>query len=209
MQWRWHYEGHPGDPWANMAADTNLLSSLQEECPGLPTVRIYEWDRAAVSIGRLQKEETVRLVYSHLPIVRRPTGGRAVVHGNDLTITVAVRREWLPGAIGQPVLSSYRQIMTGLVEALKRCDLPAVYADPSRLRPRVSSVNCFETASECDLINSRTGGKLVGSAQRRERDVILQQMSLPLDILPDRAFFLTALRSGFGKALRVEEWMVN
>ena len=90
-QAQWQEEQSPGSPWHNMAVDAALLSELREGGQCLPIVRLYQWDRPSVSIGRLQPEEPVRRLYPDLPCVRRPTGGRAVLHGEDLTITVAAQ----------------------------------------------------------------------------------------------------------------------
>ena len=209
MQWRWQRETVPGDPWTNMAMDAELLADLLAERTQLPTVRIYQWDRPSVSIGRLQVQEAVIRKYPELTWVRRPTGGRAVLHGNDLTITVATRSQWLPGVVGQGVLPSYRTIMAGIREAFRECGIPTVFGTPRQSRQTAGIVNCFEVAAGCDLLDCRSGRKIAGSAQRREQNVILQQTSLPLEFLPEIEAFIQSVQLGFQKALLVDQWFVN
>ncbi len=189
-----------------MAADAAFLSAISEGRRDIPVVRLYQWDRPSVSIGRLQQEESVRRLYPDLPCVRRPTGGRAVVHGRDLTIAVAARVSWLPGDSGKTVLSSYHLVMAGLVAAL------AEAGQKVRFGTEIvcgigGSINCFDSIAGCDLVDAYTGRKLVGSAQRREGDAFLQQMSLPLSLVPDMGAFTHSLQRGIGDALYVEEWL--
>ena len=177
-----------------MAADAALLAELAEQ-PGPPAVRVYTWDRLSVSIGRLQHEAPVRALYPDLPLVRRPTGGRAVLHGGDLTVTVAVRLEHLPED-SRSVLSSHHLLMGNVLRALSALGLEACFGGCA-LGKQNGIINCFELSAACDLIDSRTGKKLVGSAQRRENAALLQQMSLPLGILSDRNLFLHCLHREF------------
>lgn len=205
-QARWQEERVPGSPWHNMAVDAALLSGIREDRQSLPVVRLYQWDRPSVSIGRLQPEEPVQRLYPDLPCVRRPTGGRAVLHGEDLTITVAARVDWLPGDGGGTVLSSYRLLMAGLVTALAEAGHETCFGE-EKPRGGRGSLHCFDLAAGCDLVGARTGQKIVGSAQRREGEALLQQMSLPLALLPNLNGFMQSLRPGFGDVLGVEEWL--
>ncbi len=199
-------DNQPGSPWHNMGVDAAMLLEMCANPQSLPVVRIYQWDRPSVSIGRLQPEEPVRRLYPELPCVRRPTGGRAVLHGEDLTIAVASRTDWLPDGVGRTVLSSYRLLMTGLAVALAEAGLDVCFGT-ERVSKGKEALHCFDMAAGCDLIDTRNGRKLVGSAQRREGDALLQQMSLPLALLPNLTAFTQSLRRGFGQALRVDEWL--
>ena len=176
-----------------MLTDTALLAALGDA--GIPTVRVYTWSKSAVSIGRLQKEEAVRRLYPELPLVRRPTGGRAVVHGDDLTVTVALPLDCLTPE-RHSVLASHELLVDPVKAALTACGLSVCYGG-CPIRSQRDVVNCFDLAASCDLIDSHTGTKLVGSAQRREGHALLQQMSLSLALLPDRAAFLSHLRECF------------
>lgn len=201
----WQADRQPGSPSHNMEADAALLEAIVNGRLFLPVIRIYQWDRPSVSIGRLQPEEPVQRLYPHLPIVRRPTGGRAVLHGEDLTITIATRTDWLPGDSGRTTLSSYRLLMAGLMAALKEAGHD-VSVGTEKLRGNRGSIQCFDLAAGCDLVDAFSGRKLVGSAQRRDGNAILQQMSLPLSLLMDKTTFCRALQREFQQALGIEEW---
>jgi len=201
---QWRQDERPGSPWDNMAADVALLSAISGGQQDVPIVRLYQWDRPSVSIGRLQREEPVRRLYPDLPCVRRPTGGRAVVHGQDLTVSVAARTDWLPGDAGRTVLTSYHLLMAGLIEALAGAGHETSFG--AEACGVGGNINCFDSIAGCDLVDVRTGRKIVGSAQRRVGETLLQQMSLPLSLVPDLAAFAASLRRGIGDALHVEEW---
>jgi lipoate-protein ligase A len=204
MRWLWLEDAAPGAPDYNMAADAALFEAIRDARLMLPVLRVYRWDRPSVSIGRLQDEAAVRAVYPSLPIVRRPTGGRAVLHGFDLTITIVTRDEWLPATDAHGVLSSYRLIVSGIVSALRAVGHDAV----SGLRgPHSHSPRCFDSVAACDVADSRTGRKLLGSAQRRERGAILQQMDIPEEARIDAPAFLAAVRRCVGEAMGVREWV--
>ena len=173
-----------------------------------PIVRVYQWDRPSVSIGRLQNRDMVRDAFPGLPIVRRPTGGLAVRHGDDLTISVITRDVWLPGRQGRGVLSSYRQIVSGLLSAFAASGLQAALGGTGSVRER-GVIDCFASAAACDAIDTRTGRKVMGCAQRREDGAILQQMSIPCACLSDMALFVRAAQAGLGRALSVKEWLVR
>ena len=206
MRWQWQFEEQPGDPWSNMEGDTALLAALRNGQASYPTIRLYQWDRPSVSYGRLQNEEAVGQFYPNLPRVRRPTGGRAVLHGADMTITVATLSDWLPGR-ESGVIGSYRQILAGILSALKAFDIPAQFSERTKIHTSKNVVNCFDLADCCDLIDRRTGRKILGSAQRREGQAILQQMSVQLADLPQRTEFTHRLKSCFQEALQIEGWL--
>ena len=197
MLWNWQGECEPGIPEQNMAVDAALLDSLVSGQSTAPTVRVYRWDRPAVSIGRLQPEEPVRRLYPCLPVVRRPTGGRAVVHGDDLTITVAVRLDCLPPE-SRSVLTSHQWLMDPIKFALETLGIPACYGGCA-IGSQKAVINCFELSAACDLIDGNTGKKLAGSAQRREESALLQQISLPLSLISDPATFYSTLHQKFSQ----------
>ncbi len=180
-----------------MATDALLLTTLAESCTATPAVRAYTWNKPAVSIGRLQNEAAVRALYPNLPLVRRPTGGRAVLHGDDLTISVAVRLDWFP-LERRSVTGSHQLLVDPVRIALASSGLNVCYGG-CPIRDQKNIVNCFDLAASCDLIESHSGKKLVGSAQRRENNALLQQMSLSLALLPNRAAFLWHLRKAFAE----------
>jgi lipoate-protein ligase A len=207
--WRWRQETEPGTPDGNMVADAALLREVLDDPQSLPIVRVYTWDRPCVSIGRLQDEAAVRVAFPDLPLVRRPTGGRTVRHGDDLCVAVAARLSDLPlDGSEWGVLPTFRLIAAGLMDALMLCGRPAVFG-ASRSPGRASAVDCFASAARCDVVNPRTGRKLIGCAQRREDGALLQQMSIPLINLPEPAAFLAFLRHSLTGRLAVSAWKEN
>jgi lipoate-protein ligase A len=115
--------------------------------------------------------------------VRRPTGGRAILHDDEVTYSVVVAESQL--AHGGSVMGSYREISRGLEVGLQRLGLEAALGetagDPEhRQAARDLPTVCFAQASRCDLVAA--GRKVVGSAQVRKRGVILQHGSVPLHI---------------------------
>ena len=207
MRGRWREDLNPGDPWANMATDQALFEAVQDGSAFLPIVRVYRWDRPAVSVGRLQDWARVQRAFPELPAVRRLTGGRAVVHGEDLTVSVITRADWLPGGGG--ILSSYRQIACGLIAAFGAVGIAACLGSSARVGNQHDIVNCFEISAGCDLVETETCRKLAGSAQRREGGALLQQMSIPARALPDERLFIAEIKTGLERALGVSEWSVD
>lgn len=189
----------------NMAADETLAESVAAGAS--PALRLYTWSPPCVSLGRNQPARgrfDVRLARQRgIDIVRRPTGGFAVYHGRELTYAVAV-----PAALFGGPRRTYHQIHRAIVNGLRRLGVAASIAgdrvgpphpDPlphggegnegsrADLRPRgregivgVAGVAwgepCFREAARGEVVAG--GRKLVGSAQRRERGVILQHGSI-------------------------------
>ena len=204
--WRWLEHRQPGSPEFNMAMDAALLGELRDGEATMPIIRVYLWDRPSVSFGRLQSEAAVENYYPNLPRIRRPTGGRAVVHGEDLTITAALLTSHLPSHCNLGVLGAYRLILAGVVQGLCRVGVVTQFGSDNPVNASKKSVNCFDLADGCDLIDARTGRKILGSAQRREGEAILQQMSLPLAVIPNLADFIDVLKSAFQEALEIGVW---
>jgi lipoate-protein ligase A len=163
----------------NMAIDEAILDSVAAAMAP-PTLRFYAWDPACLSLGHAQPMDVVDeagLVVEGWDIVRRPTGGRALLHTDELTYSIAAP-DSVPGLAGG-VLPSYRTLSRGLLAGLERLglhpDAPAltVVGQSDRLNPV-----CFEVPSAYEITVG--GKKLVGSAQLRRRSAILQHGSLPL-----------------------------
>ncbi len=177
---------------------------------GLPTIRVYDWDEPALTIGRLQDFEAARLAFSGMACIRRPTGGRAVLHGSDLTISVVVREEQLrPRIEERGVLGSYHLLVQAIVETAGEYGICLERSPNSRGTNR--SQDCFKHVAACDLVDQATGEKLLGAAQLRRQGTILQQMSLrPLqnvEILG--AEFQASLRHNFQKILQISAWRLE
>ncbi|MCL5676382.1 MAG: lipoate--protein ligase family protein [Firmicutes bacterium] len=178
----------------NMAIDEAILEAhAAGHVP--PTLRFYGWSPAAVSIGyfqRLEAEVDLEACRSlGVDVVRRPTGGRAVLHESDeLTYSVVIRQELLPG----DVIHTYRVLCEGLLAGIHGLGVEAGMATPDPGRSGrleiASSSACFNSPSWYEV---ETGGKkVVGSAQVRHDGVILQHGSILLELDADRLF--TVLR---------------
>jgi lipoate-protein ligase A len=145
-----------------------------------PTLRLYAWNPPCLSLGRAQPLEAVDLVRLQAEgwdWIRRPTGGRAILHTDELTYAVAGPMDHPD--LGGGVLDSYRKLSAGLVRAL---EILGVRPDPP-VETRVdedgrSQPICFEVPSAYEITVG--GRKLIGSAQVRRRGGVLQHGSLPL-----------------------------
>jgi len=177
---------------------------------GLPTIRVYRWEGQALTIGRLQDLDAARAAFPGVSCIRRPTGGRAVLHGSDLTITVVASEEILrPRPTARGVLASYHLLLQGVVQTVE--DFGGRLVPGRNLRRENRSQDCFERVAACDLVDQATGVKALGAAQLRRRGAILQQVSLrPLqnvEILG--AEFQRRLRHNFTEVLQVCGWRVE
>ena len=169
-----------------MARDHALARTL---APGTAILRLYRWRTPTVSLGR---NEPARGLYDRaaaarlgIGFVRRPTGGRCVLHQEELTYAVLLPA----GALGGP-RRAYRRIHAGLVRALVALGVPAELAGGERTPPP-SAGPCFALAAPGEV--TVAGRKLVGSAQARLEGALLQHGSLLLAPGQDA---LEALRTG-------------
>jgi lipoyl(octanoyl) transferase len=178
----------------NMAVDEALLDwHSQGEIP--PVVRFYGWEPAALSIGYFQKadkEVNFEALKEHgLGFVRRPTGGRGVLHEHELTYSVIVSEEHPDMPAG--VTEAYRVISEGVLQGFRALGLDAEFAVPRTEEEKASLKNprssvCFDAPSWYELVVE--GRKVAGSAQTRQKGVILQHGSILLDIDEDKLFSL-------------------
>lgn len=144
-----------------------------------PTLRFYTWAPPCVSLGRhqpLAALDVTRCRELGYEIVRRPTGGRAILHTDELTYSVIAPPSH-PLMAGL-VLDSYLRLSQGLLAGLQQLGISAEPAPGSnRAGPDVSAA-CFEVPSAYEIV--ATGKKLLGSAQQRRSLIVLQHGSLPL-----------------------------
>ncbi|GAA0350733.1 lipoate--protein ligase family protein [Bacillus horti] len=181
--WRFIDSGDQ-DSATNMAIDEAILTANHE---GLvpPTIRFYTWKPATLTVGYFQKaakEIDLEAVRRHnLGFVRRLTGGRAVLHDQELTYSVVIAEKQMP----QSVTEAYREISQGLLYGFKELGLNAYFSVPATkeqkqaLRQPQSAV-CFDASSWYELVVE--GRKVAGSAQTRQKGVVLQHGSIPLTI---------------------------
>lgn len=167
-----HIEGKLGG-YENMARDRELLQMAHA---GLPCARIYEWDGAWVSLGKFQDPQRDLLEPHAVPWVMRPTGGKAVLHGHDITVSIAE-----PLSESRELRSVYRDLISPLVNALRLCGQPAALGeDTSYVTKSLLTADCFRHISPNDVIDPNTGRKLVGCAMRATRSAVLAQCSIPI-----------------------------
>lgn len=186
-----------GDAAYNMAVDEALLLS-HEAGQSPPTLRVYTWSSPTLSLGYAQNvakevDTTACREYGVTPI-RRPTGGRAVLHDVEATYSVV-----MPLQLGRQeasITEHYRRIGLALEAALRHAGLPVILERPSVLKapPRQASPACFAAISRYEL--SVTGRKLVGSAQKRGRRSLLQHGSIPLAMDRNRLFACLRVPAG-------------
>jgi lipoate---protein ligase len=164
-----------------MAIDAWLLKQHQQGHP--PILRFYTWHPATISLGYHHQNypvswEELSWQGKPLDIVRRPTGGRAVLHQGDLTY--AVITSTLPGKR----LEVYQQICQFLIVGWRSLGVELDYGMATK--EYAQNHNCFATSTTADLITP-TGAKAIGSAQLRRKKTILQHGSMRLN--SDRELF--------------------
>lgn len=195
--WRLLKTGAGSGAW-NMALDEAILR-LVGHGKSPPTLRLYGWYPPCLSVGYFQAVERdvdlARLAEAGIDLVRRPSGGRAILHDQELTYSVValLSDPLVSGGVAQ----SYGKLAAGFLSALKVLGI-AAEAAPARqkangvLPKRKGSPACFATTSPYELTVG--GHKVVGSAQMRQGGVLLQHGSVLLGL--DEARFASLLRDG-------------
>ena len=162
----------------NMAVDESILEHAGRD-DALPTLRLYAWDPPCLSLGHAQPfadVDTARLAFHGWDVVRRVTGGRAILHTDELTYSVA-------GPTDEPilsgdVLSSYNRLAGALLAAVQDLGLTVEMKEGKADSGGSPNPVCFEVPSTYEI--TVDGKKLIGSAQARRREGVLQHGSLPL-----------------------------
>ena len=191
--WRFIDSGNHS-PSFNMALDEALLEwHGKGEFP--PIIRFYGWNPATLSIGYFQKvEKEINMSAVKelgLGFVRRPTGGRGVLHDEELTYSVIVSENH--PKMPKSVTEAYRVISEGILKGFHLLGLDAYFAIPRTEEQKSSLKNprsavCFDAPSWYELVVE--GRKVAGSAQTRQQGVILQHGSILLDLDEDKLFQL-------------------
>ncbi len=225
MEWRLIKDSyHTG--FMNMAIDEAIMIAHRE---GLvpPTIRFYQWSPPAVSLGYFQdlKKEIDVDVCKNLgiDIVRRPTGGKAVLHDKELTYSFIIKENH--PLVNNSILETYKKISGGMIRGLSYLGIKAelvplrekLKSTPSGNEAKskiphsdIKSI-CFSVPSQYEV--QVKGKKIVGSAQVRKREIVLQHGSLLIELEKDKLFsvfnFPSAkirekLKTGF-KATSLEE----
>lgn len=199
------------NPYYNMAMDEALLNFVSRGEID-PVIRFYTWNPATLSIGyfqRLQKEIDIDKVKEKgYGLVRRQTGGRGVLHDKELTYSVIVP-ESHPN-MPSTVTEAYKIISQGLLEGFKNLGFETYFAIPrskeerDKLKQPRSSV-CFDVPSWYELVVE--GRKIAGSAQTRQKGVILQHGSILQDIDIDDLFDMFKFKNERLKAKMKENFV--
>jgi lipoate-protein ligase A len=180
-----------------MGVDEALLASAAAGGP--PSLRLYAWRGAWLSLGyrqALDAQRARRCAAAGVAVVRRSTGGRAVLHGADLTYAVAAPEALLPGDLA----ASYARIAAGLADALRGLGVEVDPEAPPAPRSGAAAFDCFAEPALHELCAA--GRKLVGSAQRRAHGAVLQHGSLRLAPDPAPAARATGLQGRGATSLR-------
>ncbi len=165
----------PADGPTNMEQDLGLLEHVEQ---GWIAGRVYSWQGPWVSLGRFQKSEEV--LASSIPYVVRPTGGKAVLHGHDVTVGLAMPLAAI-GCSTRDVKKAYRSICRPLIDALNRCGMTAALAEETRHMHRGDRTpDCFAFNSANDIVDIHTGKKVCGCAMQITQSAVLIQASIPV-----------------------------
>ena len=181
-----------------MAIDRWLLAQ-HESGKHPPTLRFYTWSPPAISLGYHQRQypefwQNLRWKGEKLDLVRRNTGGRAVLHQGDLTYSVVTS-----GLRGNR-LDVYAKICEFLIQGWRSLNIELYYGQAGR--GYIHNPNCFGTATGADLVLA-DGSKLIGSAQLRKGDAILQHGSMRLN--PDPELFGKVFNQEFFSPIQFPE----
>ncbi len=176
-RWRLIDDG-AGDGPHNMAVDEALLLS-SEKGMSPPTLRLYGWTSPTISIGYLQ--DSAAYATNGLPVVRRITGGRAVLHGSEVTYSIVsdYRHPLFSGGVRATYLVISNAIAMALAGLSVRAEIVTKRRADSR-DSRTAGGACFSVPSRYEIVVDDR--KLVGSAQKRLRNSFLQHGSIPFEI---------------------------
>lgn len=177
--------GKPSSGPDNMAMDEAIFIARSENITDCPTFRLYSWEKPCVTIGYFQK--SAGFEEHGLPVTRRPTGGLAVFHNNDLSYSFTAQHPEWPHVYSQQ--DSYRLIHSLIMSALNKLGHKAsFYTDNGG--PSKGDL-CKKTFFSHDL--HLNGSKIAGSSQRRRGKTLLQQGSIYFEDKPDFARFADAV----------------
>lgn len=170
----------------NMALDEAIAMAVRLNLSP-PTLRIYGWNQRSVSIGYFQRSGDLDIEYcreNNIQIVRRPTGGRAVFHKDEITYSFSVQTR--TGLFSRGLFDSYLRISSAFQLALSKVGLsPESRMNKPTLKSKIqnskkNSPLCFQSVSYGEI--SLNTIKVIGSAQKRWAGGLLQQGSIPFTV---------------------------
>ncbi len=189
-EWCWISDGHHPAKW-NMEVDAALLADCgQGRTP--PTIRFYGWSEPAITIGYSQKAEQElnieRCREMGISIVRRPTGGRALLHHRELTYAVVAPVSLPP--FNRGLKATFQAVSEALLVGLRGLGIQGDINTGKQPSGSARSPACFASLNHCEI--TVNGKKLVGSAQKRTSKAFLQHGSLIIDA--DHELFTSLLK---------------
>lgn len=162
----------------NMQIDSDLLEYAIKNKLKEPIFRLYGWSPACVSLGRNQKSDFLDLDFlkrNDIDYVRRLTGGRALLHDNEITYSYICPVSFLEN--GENVVNSYKEISKILIDAFKKLDVELDFGGTKKVNGHKDY--CMLVSTGADLCYQNR--KLIGSAQFRKEGYILQHGSILYD----------------------------
>ena len=168
------YEKSSG--FVNMQTDEDLLNEAIENNSTEPIFRFYGWEPYCVSLGRNQSDKFVNYEFlksQNIDVVRRMTGGRALLHAEELTYSCVYPVKALKN--GESVINSFKEISNLWVEVFKTFGIELDYGNK---KPDTLYDYCMLVSTGADLCYQ--GKKLIGSAQCRRNNYIMQHGSILL-----------------------------
>jgi lipoyl(octanoyl) transferase len=179
MDWRLIDSG-PCPASFNMALDEAIAMSVRNGSAP-PALRIYGWAAPSITLGAFQKTDNINVAYCadmQISVVRRLTGGRAVLHGDELTCCFSARND--SGFSGR-LMDVYMKIGAAFHLCFERLGLAcSINGSIKKDSVTIGSPLCFESTSTGEI--SHAGHKLIGSAQKRWNDAFMQQGSIPFSV---------------------------
>jgi lipoyl(octanoyl) transferase len=171
-------ESGPCNAFYNMALDEAISTEVRRGSSS-PTLRLYGWERPSLSLGCFQRSSDISRDYCKaqtIPVVRRPTGGRAILHGDELTYSFSARTD--KGLFSHGLLDSYKKISLAFSLSFHKIGIPSeTKKEREKGRVLAKSPLCFQSSSFGEILVENK--KLLGSAQKRWNNGLLQQGSIP------------------------------
>lgn len=186
----------------NMDLDERLLNFSIENSLKFPIFRLYGWAPACVSLGRNQDDECINKSFCQengIDIVRRLTGGRALLHDDELTYSFVCPASFLKN--GETVIQSYKEISGALACGFKKLGIQTEF--PAQKKAETKFEYCMSLSTGADL--SFEGKKIVGSAQFRKNGYILQHGSILFSLDKDKLKGIFSEEPRFDKITTIKD----
>ena len=186
---------NPNSSQVNMAVDEAIFLNYIKAQNPIPVLRFYRWNPPAISIGYFQKPEDIDIESckrENIGFIRRPTGGRSVLHDNELTYSVVGGKENF--FENKSLIDIYSIISKALVKGLRKSGFEVEFKKPDYKKNQYHlKVLCFDSTSTFEItLNNK---KVVGSAQVRKKGVFLQHGSIILSLDKEKVARLLKIKN--------------